>query len=90
VDHGIRLVVFGLYLLNNVFKLFKVFIYIIKNKLFFLKLLFLHIKGHSKAVWAIISIGDPTNNSKIILTGGADNLIIAWKNYTKFQTYEGK
>jgi hypothetical protein len=52
--------------------------------------LFLYIKGHSKAVWAIISIGDPINNSKIILTGGADNLIIAWKNYTKFQTYEGK
>ncbi len=51
---------------------------------------FCHVKGHSKAVWAIISMGDVTNNSKIILTGGADNLIIAWKHYTKFQTYEGK
>ncbi len=48
------------------------------------------IKGHSKAVWAIISIGDIKNNSNIILTGGADNLIIAWKNNTKIQTYEGE
>ena len=35
-------------------------------------------------------MGDVTNNSKIILTGAADNLIIAWKNNTKFQSYEGK
>lgn len=46
--------------------------------------------GHSKAVWAIISIGDATNDSKIILTGGADNLIIAWKNSTQIQTYAGE
>jgi len=49
-----------------------------------------HVKGHSKAVWTIISIGDVTNNSKIILTGGADNLILAWKNQNKIQTYEGE
>jgi hypothetical protein len=49
-----------------------------------------HVKGHSKAVWTIISIGDATNNSKIILTGGADNLILAWKNQNKIQTYEGE
>jgi hypothetical protein len=41
-------------------------------------------------VWAIISIIDATNNSKIILTGGADNLIIAWKHYVKFETYAGE
>jgi WD40 repeat protein len=53
------------------------------------KFLLFHLIGHSKAVWAIISIGDVTNNSKIILTGSADHSIIAWKNQTKFQTYEG-
>jgi WD40 repeat protein len=47
-------------------------------------------EGHSKAVWSIISIGDVTNDSNIILTGGADNLIIAWKNNAKIQTYEGE
>ncbi|CAF1399682.1 unnamed protein product [Adineta steineri] len=47
------------------------------------------IKGHSKAVWAILSMNDVKNNFKIILTGGADNLIFAWKNETKIQTYEG-
>jgi len=62
-----------------------------KNKFrFFSHKLVFYIKDHTKAVWAIISIGDATNGSNIILTGGADNLIIAWKNYTKFQTYEGK
>ncbi|CAF2319820.1 unnamed protein product [Rotaria sp. Silwood2] len=47
------------------------------------------LSGHSKAVWTIISMGDVTNNSNIILTGAADNIIIGWKNYTKFQIYEG-
>ena len=31
-------------------------------------------------------MGDVTH----ILTGGADNLILAWKNQTKIQTYEGE
>ncbi|CAF1237053.1 unnamed protein product [Rotaria sordida] len=47
------------------------------------------LRGHSKAVWTIISMGDVTNNSNIILTGAADNIIIGWKNDTQFQTYEG-
>jgi WD40 repeat protein len=51
---------------------------------------FLHIKGHSKAVWAIVSMGDVTNNSQIVLTGSADHLIFAWKNQNKVQSYTGK
>lgn len=47
------------------------------------------LRGHTKAVWAVVSIGDVTNDSKIILTGGADHSIIAWKNYTQYQTFQG-
>ncbi|CAF3244551.1 unnamed protein product [Rotaria socialis] len=47
------------------------------------------LKGHSKAIWAIISMGDVTQNSNIILTGAADNIIMGWKNQVKFQIYEG-
>jgi len=82
----------GLYLRNNVRKFLEVFIHYEECVSFFLNILFSssHVTGHSKAVWTIISIGDVTNNSNIILTGGADNLILAWKNQNKIQTYEGE
>jgi len=50
----------------------------------------LYLTGHTKAVWSVVSIGDATNDSKIILTAGADHSIIAWKNYTQYQTFQGK
>lgn len=34
-------------------------------------------------------MGDTTNDSLIILTGAADNIIIGWKNYAKLKIYEG-
>jgi WD40 repeat protein len=83
----------GLYLRNNVRKFLEVFIHDEECVSFFLNIFFSsssHVKGHSKAVWTIISIGDVTNNSNIILTGGADNVILAWKNQNKIQTYEGE
>lgn len=48
------------------------------------------IQGHTQAVWAVISIGDAEKNTNFVLTGGADNMIIAWKDNLKLQTYEGK
>ena len=52
--------------------------------------LLLSIQGHTQAVWAVISIGDVEKNANFVLTGAADNLIIAWKDNIKLQTYEGK
>ena len=48
------------------------------------------VQGHTKAVWAAISIGDVGKNANFVLTGGADNVIIAWKDHLKLQTYEGE
>jgi len=45
--------------------------------------------GHTKAVWTIISMDDHRSGSKIILTGAADNLIMAWKDQRNIRTYEG-
>ena len=47
------------------------------------------VQGHTRAVWAIISLGNVTENAQIILTGAADNLIIAWQNQSAVRTYEG-
>ena len=49
----------------------------------------LDIQGHTRAVWAIISLGNATENASIILTGAADNQIIAWHNQSAVRTYEG-
>lgn len=46
--------------------------------------------GHTKAVWTIISMDDHRSGSKIIITGAADNLIMAWKDQRNIRTYEGK
>ena len=35
-------------------------------------------------------MNDSADNSKIILTGGADNIILAWKNQTTTRTYQGR
>jgi hypothetical protein len=35
-------------------------------------------------------MGDGASDSRIIVTGAADNLIMAWKNQTVVQTYKGE